>query len=91
MSLQARRGPIPSRSRGVHYCFEAPRELDIEFKESEMEALLEKARKVGTITQFDTGRGRIVWFEGAPGAAMRELRRKVVAMLPAAFTTLTRP
>jgi len=84
MSIQAR-GPGPSCSRGVHYGFEAPRDEDVEFMESEMEALLEKARQVGTLTQFDTGRGRIVWFEGTPGAAMRELRRQVVAMLPASF------
>ena len=90
MSIQAR-GPAPSRSRGVHYYFEAPRDEDVEFMESDMEALLKKACEAGTITQFDTGRGRIVWFEGTPGAALRELRRKVVAMLPASFTTLRRP
>lgn len=84
MAKKVRARPV-SRSRGVHYCYVVPRELDDEFNESDMEALLQRAREAGTVTQFDTGRGRIVWFEGAPGAAMRELRYKVLALLPETF------
>jgi hypothetical protein len=83
---QARRGPSkPSASRIVHYGFALPPESDDECSESTLEALLARARHQGVITQFDTGRGRIVWFEGPPGAAMRKLRAQVRELLPAAF------
>ena len=47
--------------------------------ESELEKLLEDALRDGVIVQYDTGRGRSLWFSGQPGERFRALRAKVVA------------
>lgn len=52
------------------------------FNESEVEPILEKARVEGAVTEFDTGRRRIVWFQGTPGKALREVRRQVLSKVP---------
>ena len=76
-ALRARIWPVSksgrgvSRGRAVGYRFEG------DFDETPIERLLTKAQKDGLVTEFDTGRGRIVWFNGYPGAALRELRDKV--------------
>ena len=51
----------PSRSRIVKYDYEA------DFDEAAMERVLARALNSGVVTQYDTGRGHIVWFEGPPG------------------------
>lgn len=68
--------PKPSRSRAVGYVYEGR-----EFCESRMEEILERARRQGVVTEFDTGRGRIVWFNGLPGEAMRKLKAEVEAQI----------
>lgn len=83
--MTARRAHRPSKSRVVFYGWHKPTAdgylaQDI-FDESAMERLLLAAREAGTVTQYDTGRSAIVWFEGTPGPAMRRLKAAVVAML----------
>jgi hypothetical protein len=58
------------------------RKEEDEFSESAMEKILEPAKRAGIITQYDTGRGRLVWFEGTPGPEIRALREKVQALAP---------
>ena len=62
-------------SRIVLYRYEG------EFSETEAERILEPARKDGVVKQYDTGRGLMVWFEGAPGAALRKVREQIRALL----------
>lgn len=70
------RKPI-SRSRTTGYSYEGT------FDEPEMGRLLEAAQTRGVVTTFDTGRGRIVWFHGAPVAELRAVRRGVRALMGA--------
>ena len=65
----------PSQTRVVGYRFEG------EFNESAAEAVLQKAQAAGIVSQFDTGRGHLVWFNGPPGAALREVRKQVKAIV----------
>ncbi len=51
------------------------------FRESVIEKVLEKAKAAGVVTQYDTGRGELVWFNGRPGRALREVRNRVLALL----------
>ena len=53
----------------------------IDFSEEEMEKVLASAKKAGYVTQFDTGRGNCVWFEGYPGKDMRALKKRVLAVI----------
>jgi hypothetical protein len=55
-----------------------------------MEKLLEKAKHDNVITQFDTGRGLILWFAGAPGRKLRQLRNTIRAKLPNDWITVLR-
>jgi hypothetical protein len=64
----------PSKTRITGYAF------TFDFDEPAMERLLAKAKERGTVTQYDTGRGHAVWFEGAPGRELREVRRQVERM-----------
>lgn len=67
-----------SKTRVVGYRFEG------EFSESRVERVLEAAKRAGTVTEYDTGRGRVVWFNGPPGAALRWVREKVRSIVEAA-------
>lgn len=51
------------------------------FEEGRVEAELQRAVDAGTVTQFDTGRGTFVWFNGHPGAKLRAVRDRIVTML----------
>lgn len=70
-----RRGRPPSKTRVVSY------EYTAEFNETPVERVLVAAKAAGVVTEFDTGRGNLVWFEGPPGAALREVRGKVLGIL----------
>lgn len=59
------------RARTVGYRFEG------DFEEGPVGRVLERARAAGVVTEFDTGRGRVVWFNGRPGAALRAVRAEV--------------
>lgn len=52
-----------------------------DFQEGPIEALLEQARSAGIVTEFDTGRGRIVWANGKPSAEFEELKSEVEALV----------
>lgn len=65
-------------SRAVGY------QLEGEFNESLAEKLLLKARDEGLVTEFDTGRGSIMWFNGRPGPELRALRKKLAALITGA-------
>lgn len=67
------RGHRHGRSRDTGFYFTA------RFNEAAVEKLLEQARARGVVTEFDTGRGRIVWFNGCPGPALRAVRDAVRA------------
>lgn len=64
-----------SRSRTIGYEFEGG------FDETAVEKILIRAKEEGVVTQFDTGRGRVVWFNGSPGKALREVRDAVVRLI----------
>lgn len=53
------------------------------FSETAAEKLLTKALKAGVITQFDTGRGNVVWFNGRPGKEFRQLKKAVESLIEA--------
>jgi hypothetical protein len=61
-------------SRVIGYRLEAPHG----FIETTMEALLRQARAAGLVTAYDTGRGRVCWFNGRPGPELRALRDRVL-------------
>lgn len=63
--------------RVTGYYYEVPDGFD----EYEVEKVLARAVADGAVTEFDTGRGRIVWFNGKPSAELRSVRDRVVAML----------
>lgn len=53
-----------------------------DFDESAVEKLLIDAARKGVIHHlFDTGRGRMVWFNGWPGKELRALRDRVLAAM----------
>ena len=69
-----------SVTRVVGYQFGG--DIDIE----RVTKLLERAHAQGVITQFDSNksmeRGKdVVWFNGAPGAALRKLRNQIDALV----------
>lgn len=72
-----------SRSREVGYFFDVVPE-ERYFNERPMEELLQKALKVKVISEFDTGRGHCVWFNGRPGPALRALRDEVIKIAESA-------
>lgn len=51
------------------------------FNESIMERIMERARTAGVISEFDTGRGTLVWFQGMPGKDLRDLRERVRSLV----------
>jgi hypothetical protein len=63
------------RSRVIGVRFEGT------FDESVAEKLLVKAKAAGVVTEFDTGRGSVVWFNGSPGREFRELKKAVEALI----------
>lgn len=65
----------PSRTRIVTYRFEGL------FNETAVEKILQTAKRWGVVTEYDTGRGAIVWFQGPPGARLREVRRMVAELI----------
>jgi hypothetical protein len=52
-----------------------------EFPEGPIEALLEQARQAGIVTEYDTGRGRIVWANGKPGPEFEKVKSEVGALV----------
>lgn len=67
----------------VIYCWEAP--ISDRHKtpnEYAIDDLLKKAQVERLVRSYDTGRGLVVWFEGAAGKKLRDLRDRVRAMLP---------
>lgn len=66
-----------SKSRAVSYQYAGS------FDEAAMEATLRRAVTLGHVTQFDTGRGTIVWFDGPPGEGLRSVRDEVELVLAA--------
>jgi hypothetical protein len=50
------------------------------FDEPAVEKLLARARELGFVTEYDTGRGYFVWFSGRGGRPMRQLRRQIMAL-----------
>lgn len=64
-----------SKTRVTGYRYEGS------FKESDVEKILEAAQKAGVVTEFDTGRGNLVWFNGPPGPEMRKLRDQIKAIV----------
>jgi uncharacterized protein YodC (DUF2158 family) len=73
--------PKRSKSRIVQYNFGFPPHPHVNFSEEEMEKLLEGAKKDGIVSQYDTGRGNCVWFEGYPGKEMRTVRKRVLEVI----------
>jgi hypothetical protein len=78
-----RKPPIRSL---VTYSFDAPENGD-SIDESPIERLIEQAQQRNIVRNYDTGRGRSIWFQGAPGRELRKLRRLVLSMLPAEWQT----
>jgi hypothetical protein len=60
----------PSKVRVVGYEVVGP------FREGAMELLLESAKRAGVVTEYDTGRGDVAWFNGVPGASLRDVRAR---------------
>ncbi len=76
-----------SRARVVGYrlqVYQDPGDEDDTYEslsESPFEAVLGRAKRDGVVTEFDTGRGRTIWWEGRPGPEMRELRARIERMV----------
>lgn len=53
------------------------------FDEAKVERLLRVAERAGIVArgQWDTGRGRVVWFNGPPGPRLRALRAQIAAAI----------
>lgn len=51
--------------------------------ESHIDDILLRAQQQNIVRNYDTGRGLIVWFEGACGPELRQLRDKIRGLLPA--------
>ena len=49
-------------------------EIKGEYSEAEAEKILKKALATRIITEFDSGRGKFMWFEGPPSESLRKLR-----------------
>jgi hypothetical protein len=73
----SRRGKGRSATRVITYSFQATEGKS--YPEAPLEAILTEARLQGYVTQFDTGRGHGVWFNGRPGKKLRALRDVVEA------------
>lgn len=56
------------KTRVVAYKFEG------EIDDCAAEQLLANARAHGVVTQYDSGRGHFLWFNGHPGKALRAVR-----------------
>lgn len=54
-----------------------------EFDEGRVERLLADAQARGVISQYDTGRGHMLWMDGWPGASLRTLRDAVSRLIGA--------
>jgi len=50
---------------------------------------MERAKSDGVISTFSGGRGYCVWFQGPPGEALRQLKRRVSEALPSYAIALT--
>ena len=69
----------PSKTKVVQYRFEST--VLYGFKESQVEKLLTAALDLGVITEFDTGRGHGVWFNGPPSRDLRTLRNSIKSIV----------
>lgn len=75
-----RKKPKPSMTRVVGYRFGGDIDVDCAMK------LLSKAQARGVVTQFDSNKSMergmdVVWFNGPPGRAMRDLRAAIAALV----------
>ena len=86
--MRHRRRPFP-KTRATGYRYACPEGTS--FDESAMETALAAAKRLGLVTEYDTGRGHIVWFNGPPGQGLREVRARarvrVIALLPKGYTS----
>ena len=64
----------PPKTRVIGYAFEGLEDVD------PAERLLRAGIVAQTVTQFDTGSGGFIWWNGPPGEAMRVLRDQIAAM-----------
>ena len=71
-----------SLSRQVYYSFEAPKDT-VGFDEPEAERVLKEAVEDGIVTNYDTGRGYIVWWNGFPGEDMRRIKKRLKQIVDA--------
>lgn len=63
------------KTRVVGYRFEGT------IEDAKAERLLESAQRSGVVTQYDSGRGHVLWFNGRPGKALRAVRDAVRALV----------
>lgn len=84
----------PSQTRVIGYCYGVPDGKGYlvcnAFDESAVEKILKKALQSGIITQYDTGRGQMVWFNGPPGEKLRAIRNQIRALLPKTAISIIR-
>jgi hypothetical protein len=73
--------PKHSKTRVVGYDFGFNPRRELNFNETAAEKILKRALKKGIVTQYDTGRGHCLWFEGPPGPELREVRRQVKELI----------
>lgn len=75
----SRSGRGRSQIRTVHHEIEMARSDEPSIDEGAIEKRLERAVRDGVVPkgQYDTGRGRLVWFNGWPGEELRRLRKDV--------------
>jgi hypothetical protein len=73
--IMSKKGKGRAGTRAVGYRFEG------DFDEAVAEGILLAARKTGVVTEYDTGRGHVVWFNGFPGAELRKVRDQVQSLI----------
>ena len=56
-------------------------ELEGSFQEASAERLLAAAKTSGLVLEYDTGRGSLMWFQGKPGQELRDLKKKLQALI----------
>lgn len=70
------------KSRSVHY------RVNGDLQGEEADKLLSRAKERGLVTNYDVGR-QLTWFEGAPGADLRALRRDLETIATQRVDSLT--
>lgn len=69
----------PSRARVVGYRYGFDSEL--RFDESAALRIMTAAQRDGVVSDYDTGRGLCLWFNGPPGPKLRAVRRQIETLL----------